>query len=128
MLRQDYMDTIDTMYPDGYARESLFRSSGDMLTQQPVERRLWKRLWDGLRYWRMRRAGRLSLRDLTDHELADIGVTMRQPRPKPCAKLRLSRRSGTVGAGSAALAPGGPTFDVAGHPRGGRADISGPKA
>ncbi|WP_244616058.1 DUF1127 domain-containing protein [Rhizobium sp. RU20A] len=51
-----------------------------MLTPAPVETRLWKRIFDGLRYWHMRRAGRLSLRELTDDQLADIGVTFEAAR------------------------------------------------
>ncbi len=31
-----YIETIDTIYPDGYARESLFRSAGEMLSPGPA--------------------------------------------------------------------------------------------
>lgn len=75
MQRQDYIDTMDTIFPDGHARESLFRSSGDMLSPAAVETRWWRRIWDGLRYWHIRRSGRLSLRDLTPDQLKDIGVS-----------------------------------------------------
>lgn len=70
-----YVDTIDTIYPDGYARETLFRSAGDMLTPSARPRRWLARLWQGLSHWRMKRAGRLALHDLTEDQLRDIGLT-----------------------------------------------------
>lgn len=70
-----YVDTIDTIYPDGYARETLFRSAGDMLTPSVRPKRWLARLWRGLCHWRMKRAGRLALHDLTEDQLRDIGLT-----------------------------------------------------
>nr|WP_269456192.1 DUF1127 domain-containing protein [Rhizobium quercicola] len=32
-------------------------------------------MWEGFADWRMKRAGRLVLRDLTDDQLKDIGLT-----------------------------------------------------
>ena len=70
-----YISSIETMYPDGFARETLFRSSGDMLAPAERPATLLARLWLGLRHWRMKRAGRLALHELTDDQLRDIGVT-----------------------------------------------------
>lgn len=70
-----YLDTIDTIYPDGYARETLFRSAGDMLAPSVRPTRLLARLWQGLSHWRVKRAGRLALHDLTEDQLRDIGLT-----------------------------------------------------
>ena len=75
-----YTDTIDTIYPDGFARESYFRDTGDMLdppSRQAVHSGrgwLW-RLWEGLSLRLAKRKGRLVLRELTEHQLLDIGVT-----------------------------------------------------
>lgn len=71
-----YNDAIATMYPDGFERERLFRSSGDMLSR-PIQSRqgFFRRMWEGFADWRMKRAGRLVLRDLTDDQLKDIGLT-----------------------------------------------------
>lgn len=72
-----YIDTIDTIFPDGYARESLFRDAGDML-DPPIGARIprgigrWRALFDR---WSMKRRGRLALRELDDHQLDDIGLT-----------------------------------------------------
>ena len=76
-----YRDTIGTIYPDGFERERLFRSSGDMLSL-PVPNRLgfFGRVRERLADWRMKRAGRLVLRDLTDDQLNDIGLTRWQVR------------------------------------------------
>lgn len=63
------------MHPDGYARETLFRSPGDMLTPAVRPKRFLARLWQGLAHWQMKRAGRLALHDLTDDQLRDIGLT-----------------------------------------------------
>ena len=70
-----YMSSIDAIYPDGYARETLFRSPGDMLTPAVRPTRFLARLWQGLAHWQMKRAGRLALHDLTDDQLRDIGLT-----------------------------------------------------
>lgn len=70
-----YISSIDTIYPDGYAGEALFRSAGDMLTPSVRPKRFLARLWQGLSHWQIRRAGRLALHDLTDDQLRDIGLT-----------------------------------------------------
>ncbi|WP_082475798.1 DUF1127 domain-containing protein [Rhizobium sp. Leaf341] len=76
MLRQSYNDTIDTLFPDGYRRERLFRSDGDMLSAPPTaEQGRLARIWERFVHWRMKRAGRLVLRELTDDQLKDIGLT-----------------------------------------------------
>lgn len=71
-----YSDTIGSIYPDGFERERLFRTSGDMLSR-PAPNRLGfcGRVRERLADWRMKRAGRLVLRDLTDDQLNDIGLT-----------------------------------------------------
>lgn len=63
------------MYPDGFVRESLFRSSGDLLAPPERHATFLARLWLSLRHWRMKRAGRMALHELTDDQLRDIGVT-----------------------------------------------------
>lgn len=63
------------MYPDGFVRERLFRSTGDMLAPPERPATFLARLWLGLRHWRMKRAGRLALHELTDDQLRDIGIT-----------------------------------------------------
>ncbi|WP_156468002.1 DUF1127 domain-containing protein [Rhizobium sp. Leaf371] len=76
MAPQSYNNTIDTIYPDGFERERLFRSSGDMLSATgPVGPGIFARVWERLAHWPMKRAGRLVLRDLTDDQLNDIGLT-----------------------------------------------------
>ncbi len=72
-----YLDTSDTIFPDGYQRERLFRTAGDMLSpgRLPTGRTLVDRLIATIRDWRMRRAGRLVLREMDEHRLRDIGLT-----------------------------------------------------
>lgn len=82
-----YISAIDTIFPDGHARESLFRSSGDMLAPPVRPARLLERVWQELSNWRMKRAGRLALHDLTDDQLRDIGLT----RVEACREAQKSR-------------------------------------
>ncbi len=70
-----YIDSIDAMWPDGYARETLFRASGDMLAPAPPAKGFWAGLLQFASHWRMKRSGRLALLELTDDQLKDIGVT-----------------------------------------------------
>lgn len=75
-----YIDAIDTMYPDGFARESCFRCSGDMLDPPPARYRStggnWlERVLSATFHWFDKRNGRLVLRELTDSQLEDIGLT-----------------------------------------------------
>lgn len=71
-----YIDTNETMFPDGYERERLFRSAGDMLSPARLEGAgLFRRIYASLRDWRMRRAGRLVLREMDEDCLRDIGLT-----------------------------------------------------
>ncbi|MGF0538385.1 DUF1127 domain-containing protein [Agrobacterium sp. ES01] len=78
----EYLVTIDTIYPDGYQRESLFRSTGDMLAPapMPVTRRGAAGLWQMLVNWSARRRSRLALRELDDTMLRDIGISRQQVR------------------------------------------------
>ena len=80
MRRLDqYLSTIDTIYPDGHARESYFRDAGDMLDPQPLvyadNGSLFSKMMAAIRGWHAKRRGRAVLRELTDFELNDIGVT-----------------------------------------------------
>ncbi|NML73391.1 DUF1127 domain-containing protein [Rhizobium sp. S-51] len=70
-----YLSAIDTIYPDGYQRETLFRSTGDMLSPAVRPKGIWARFTQGFSNWRMKRAGRLALSELTDEQLRDIGIT-----------------------------------------------------
>lgn len=86
-----YLSTIDTMYPDEYAREHYFRDSGDMLDPQPLvyahNGSLFSRMVAAVRSWHAKRRGRAVLRELTDFELDDIGVTPFEA----CREVRKSR-------------------------------------
>lgn len=76
MSSQSYLDTIDTIYPDGFVRERPFASAGDMVSPAPLERTgIWARIVERCTHWRARRAGRFALRELTDERLRDIGLT-----------------------------------------------------
>jgi uncharacterized protein YjiS (DUF1127 family) len=76
MTIRQHSNAIDATFPDGFARETLFRTQGDMLAPgvtEPVG--VWRRMVAAFSDWRMKRAGRLVLRDLDDHALCDIGIT-----------------------------------------------------
>lgn len=79
-----YLSTIDTMYPDGYTRESYFRDAGDMLDPRPLAYPhtggLFSRIVARLRAWSTKRQSRAVLRELSDYELDDIGITASQAR------------------------------------------------
>lgn len=72
----EYLVTIDTIYPDGYTRESQFGATGDLLApaSMPVRPGLLG-LIDRWENWRSRRAGRLALREMSEDQLRDIGLT-----------------------------------------------------
>lgn len=74
-----YLSTTDTIYPDGYERERVFRDAGDMVAPAPfparVARTLIGRVIARASQWVMKRSGRLALRELSDEQLLDIGVT-----------------------------------------------------
>ena len=74
-----YLVTIDTMYPDAYARESQFHATGDMLSPAArnvvVSGGLIARIWARFGLWLEMRRGRAVLRELSDDSLKDIGVT-----------------------------------------------------
>ena len=88
-----YLSTIDTIYPDGHARESLFRDSGEMLESRPMafpqNGTVLSRIWAAMRLWSERRAGRIVLRELSDDLLRDIGVTREEAR-RESEKARFS--------------------------------------
>ena len=87
-----YLSTADTLYPDGYERERVFRDAGDMVAPAPfpaeIARTLIGRLIMGMLRWQQKRRGRLALRELSDDLLEDIGVT-RDEALKEAAKSRL---------------------------------------
>jgi uncharacterized protein YjiS (DUF1127 family) len=86
-----YLSTIDTMYPDSYTREYVFRDDGDMVDPSPLTvaapSHAFGRFLAAVRAWHMKRVGRLALRELTDDQLRDIGVSRSQAR-KESAKSR----------------------------------------
>lgn len=89
-----YLTTIDTIYPDGYARETIFRDNGDMLepaTVGPAPRNLLARLFAALHLWEMKRSSRLALRELSDSQLEDIGITRAEARSEAGKSLFLPR-------------------------------------
>ncbi|KJF74094.1 MULTISPECIES: DUF1127 domain-containing protein [Rhizobium/Agrobacterium group] len=87
-----YLSTADTLYPDGYERERVFRDTGDMVAPSPFPARIARtfigRMIAGLSYWHGKRQGRLALRELSDDLLEDIGVT-REEALKEAAKSQL---------------------------------------
>ncbi|CVI61873.1 MULTISPECIES: DUF1127 domain-containing protein [Agrobacterium] len=87
-----YLSTADTLYPDGYERERVFRDAGDMVAPAPfparIARTLIGRLIAGMLHWQQKRRGRLALRELSDDLLEDIGVT-RNEALKEAAKSQL---------------------------------------
>ena len=87
----EYLVTMDTIYPDGYSRETLFRTSGDMLAPAPKPPQragniLVRTLWIFV-LWRQRRNSRLVLLELNDELLRDIGISRSQAH----AEVRKSR-------------------------------------
>ncbi|WP_174020473.1 DUF1127 domain-containing protein [Agrobacterium fabrum] len=87
-----YLSTADTLYPDGYERERVFRDAGDMVAPAPfpakIARTLIGRMIAGVFYWHLKRRGRFALRELSDDLLEDIGVT-RDEFLKEAAKSQL---------------------------------------
>ncbi len=75
----EYLVKMDTLYPDGYSRETLFRTSGDMLAPAPAPSRragniLVRAIW-AIVLWQQRRNSRAALLELNDDLLRDIGIT-----------------------------------------------------
>lgn len=87
-----YLSTADTLYPDGYEWERVFRDAGDMVAPAPfpakIARTLIGRLIAGISSWQRKRQGRFALRELSDDLLDDIGVT-RDEALREAAKSRL---------------------------------------
>ncbi|MGV2168340.1 DUF1127 domain-containing protein [Agrobacterium sp. 16-172Ci] len=87
-----YLSTADTLYPDSYERERVFRDAGDMVAPAPfpakIARTLIGRLIAGISSWQRKRQGRFALRELSDDLLDDIGVT-RDEALREAAKSRL---------------------------------------
>lgn len=85
----EYLATIDTMYPDRYEREVAFYVAGDLLqsAEMPVRTGVIAGLIDILGNWAARRRGRRILRDMGEDQLRDIGVT-RVSAAREAAKSR----------------------------------------
>ena len=75
-----YIDTIETIYPDSYSRESVFRDAGEMLSPAPFRQAkgVLARLVARWSAWQQKRNTRAALRELTMDELRDIGLTREQ--------------------------------------------------
>lgn len=88
---EQYLATIDTMYPDQYRRE-LEWVAKDILppAPMPVRRKGWTAILDVVGNWRARRSGRRDLLDMSDEQLSDIGITRIDARGE-AAKSRLLR-------------------------------------
>jgi uncharacterized protein YjiS (DUF1127 family) len=78
----EYLATIDTIYPDRYQRESIFFVTGEILSPAPMPapRSGLAGLMDGMRNWVSRRRGRQALLDMSDEQLSDIGITRHTAR------------------------------------------------
>lgn len=74
---EEYLSTIDTIYPDRYERESAFYVAGDLIPPAPIPVRagVVAGMLDLLRNWAMRRDGRRALIEMGEEQLRDIGVT-----------------------------------------------------
>lgn len=73
----EYLVTIDTIYPDRYEREAAFYMAADLAQPAPMPARsgLIAGLIDALRNISLRRSGRKALLDMDEDQLRDIGVT-----------------------------------------------------
>ncbi|OAE46961.1 DUF1127 domain-containing protein [Agrobacterium tumefaciens] len=87
-----YLSTADTLYPDGYERERVFRDAGDMVAPArypaKIARTLIGRMIAGMLNWQQKRRGRLALRELSDDLLEDIGIS-REDASREAAKSKL---------------------------------------
>lgn len=72
-----YLSTADTLYPDGYERERVFRDAGDMVAPAPfpakIARTLIGRMIACVFHWHLKRRGRFALRELSDDLLRISG-------------------------------------------------------
>lgn len=91
----EYLVKLDTIYPDGYSRETLFRSSGDMLEAPSAVPRgnFLVRMFRAIGFWQQRRRSRLVLRELDDDLLRDIGLTRVQADCESRKPLYAGRQS-----------------------------------
>ena len=73
----EYLATIDTIYPGNFARESQLRAGGDLLAPSPLPapRKGLLGIIDIYRNWSIRRKGRVALLDMDEGQLRDIGLT-----------------------------------------------------
>lgn len=87
-----YLVTIDTIYPDRYHRESPAWVAQDILPPAPMPQRRegWAGILDIVGNWLARREGRKALLEMSDEQLRDIGVSRVDARGE-AAKSRLLR-------------------------------------
>ncbi|MBP1851035.1 DUF1127 domain-containing protein [Rhizobium halophytocola] len=86
----EYLATIDTIYPDAFTRETLVYVRDELLParQRPNYRTGLVGMFDRLVMWHLTRQGRKQLRDLDDALLADIGISKLRARSE-VARSRL---------------------------------------
>jgi uncharacterized protein YjiS (DUF1127 family) len=86
---EQYMVTIDTMYPDVYQREARFFVTRDLMAPaaMPVRRGWLFGLVDRVENWFVRRKGRQTLLEMSVEQLQDIGIT-RVDAKREAAKSR----------------------------------------
>lgn len=86
-----YMVTIDTIYPDAYQREAGFVVTGDLMAPaaMPVRRGGLVRLFDRVGNWFARRKGRQALLEMSLEQLRDIGVSRVDARREAAKSLLL---------------------------------------
>ncbi|SFB38773.1 Uncharacterized conserved protein YjiS, DUF1127 family [Rhizobium sp. NFR07] len=73
----EYLVTIDTIYPDAYQRESVFFVARDLLAPAAMSVRRGRigGVFDRLENWFARRKGRQALLDMSHEQLRDIGIS-----------------------------------------------------
>lgn len=87
-----YLVTIDTIYPDQYRRESPAWVAKDILppAPMPVRRQGLAGILEIVGNWLVRREGRKALLEMSDEQLRDIGVSRVAARGE-AARSRLLR-------------------------------------
>lgn len=74
---EEYLATIDTIYPDQFQREFAAYVAANLVPAQPMPVRAGfiTGLIDVVGNWLQRRKGRHSLTEMSIEQLADIGIT-----------------------------------------------------
>jgi uncharacterized protein YjiS (DUF1127 family) len=85
----EYLVTIDTIYPDAYQREAMLFVAGDISAPASMPQRQGGvgGLLDRVGNWVTRRKGRQALLEMSDEQLQDVGLTRLDAR-KEAAKSR----------------------------------------